>query len=75
MKSWLLDRAKEPTTYLGVAAVISGAGQLAKINEAPAIADAVVTAAPALAVGDWGTGLMLLLGGLFGAFLKEKGGR
>lgn len=75
MKDWLLTRAKEPTTYLGVAAVITGAGQLAKINEAPAIADAVVTAAPALAVGDWATGLVLLLGGLFGAFMREKGSR
>lgn len=73
--SWLKDRAKEPTTYLGLSALIYGAGTLAKVNEAPAVADAVTTAAPALAAGDWATGLVLLIGGLFGAFMKEKGGR
>lgn len=75
MKNWLKDRAKEPTTYLGAAAVITGVGQLAKINEAPGIADAVTNAAPALATGDWTTGLGVLLMGILGVFLREKGGR
>lgn len=73
--SWLKDRAKEPTTYLGLSALIYGAGTLAKVNEAPAVADAVATAAPSLAAGDWATGLVLLLGGVFGIFMKEKGSR
>ncbi|MFN3933621.1 MAG: hypothetical protein ACK4KX_03190 [Parvibaculum sp.] len=72
---WLKARAKEPTTYLGLSALIYGSGQLAKVNEAPAVADAVASAAPALAAGDWATGLMLLVGGILGALMREKGGR
>lgn len=72
---WLKHRAKEPSTYVGLAAVVTGVGQLAKINEAPAIADAVTNAAPSLAAGDWTTGLMVVLAGLAGVFLREKGGR
>ncbi|MFN3933628.1 MAG: hypothetical protein ACK4KX_03225 [Parvibaculum sp.] len=73
--NFLKDRAKEPTTYLGISALIYGAGTLAKVNEAPAVADAVANAAPALAAGDWITGLALLLSGALGIFMKEKGGR
>lgn len=73
--NWLKDRAKEPTTYLGTALVISGVGHLAKINEAPAVADAISNAAPALAAGDWASGLGLVLMGILGAFMREKGGR
>ncbi|MCW5728158.1 hypothetical protein [Parvibaculum sp.] len=72
---WLKARLKEPTTYLGLSAVIYGGGTLAKVNEAPAIADAVANAAPALSTGDYATGITLLLGGLLGAFMREKGGR
>jgi len=75
VKDWLKDRAREPSTYLGTALLISGAGQLAKINEAPAIADAVTNAAPALSSGDWATGLSVILMSVLGIFLKEKGGR
>ncbi|PKQ07301.1 MAG: hypothetical protein CVT72_03730 [Alphaproteobacteria bacterium HGW-Alphaproteobacteria-11] len=73
--NWLKDRAKEPTTYVGLSAAIYGLGTLAKVNEAPAVADAVSTAAPALAAGDWATGLLLLIGGALAAVMKEKGGK
>lgn len=73
--NWLLQRLKEPTTYLGLSASIYGVGMLGKIDEAPALADAVSTAAPALAAGDYVTGIALIVGGALGAFLKEKGGR
>lgn len=72
---WLKARAKEPTTYLGLSALIYGGGQLAKINEAPAIADAVASAAPALSSGDWTTGLVSVLLAVLGVFMKEKGSR
>lgn len=72
---WLKSRAKEPTTYLGLSALIYGGGTLAKINEAPAIADAVATAAPALSSGDYATGIAGVLLAVLGIFMKEKGGR
>ncbi|MBX3495664.1 MAG: hypothetical protein KF769_05415 [Parvibaculum sp.] len=72
---WLKKRLAEPTTYLGLSASIYGVGMLGKVNEAPAVADAISTAAPALAAGDYVTGIALIVGGALGAFLKEKGGR
>lgn len=73
--NWLKDRAKEPTTYLGLSALIYGAGTLAKVNEAPAVADAVATAAPALSSGDWTTGIASIVLAVLGIFMKEKGSR
>lgn len=39
---WWKERLSEPSTYGGLAAVVAGVGTLAKINEAPAVSDALV---------------------------------
>lgn len=69
------ERLTEPTTYLGLAAIIHGLGQLLKINEAPEIASTIEAAATPLASGDYATGAALLIGGIFGVFMSEKGKR
>ncbi len=71
---WFLKRLREPTTYLGLAALTTGAGQLGKINEAPAVADALMGAGQAVAAGlDPLSAAMLALAGVAGVFMKEKG--
>lgn len=73
MKNWLKKRMNEPTTYMGLALVLNGVGTLGKIDEAPAIADAIVNAAGPLSSGDYGTAVSLILGGLLGVLMREKG--
>lgn len=70
---WLQKRAKEPSTYGGLAALTFGLGQIFKINEAPQIADAIGQAAPAFSTGDYATGGAVVLFGALAAFMKEKG--
>ena len=67
-----LARLREPSTAAGVAAVILGAGQLAKVREAPALAD-LVTQAGAVAVADPVLGAVALVAGLVAMFRKEGG--
>jgi len=67
-----MSRWKEPSTYAGIAAIIGGAGVLGKVNEAPAIADAVNTAAIPLAQGNWQVGLGMIVAGILSVLLKEK---
>lgn len=74
MKNWLMDRLREPSTYAGLSAFAYGVGTLGKINEAPAVAHAIDAAGGALSGGQWGVGLATLIGGVFAAFMKEKGG-
>lgn len=45
LKSYLFDRLKERSTYLGVLAILTSIG----VNVDPAVADAIVTLALALA--------------------------
>jgi len=73
--NWFLKRLREPSTMIGLGVAVGGIGQVAKIEEAPAIAETLVQSAPAFAGGDYVTGIGLLLGGVFGAFMKEKGDR
>lgn len=71
---WLLKRLREPTTYLGLAALTTGAGQLGKINEAPAVADALMGAGQAVAGGvDPMTAALMSIAGVLGVFMREKG--
>ncbi|PZO86699.1 MAG: hypothetical protein DI626_05795 [Micavibrio aeruginosavorus] len=72
MKNWLAKRGKEPTTYLGLSQLIIAVGYLFKLNEAPALADAVLAASGHLTSGDYLTGAVAILGGIGGIFLKEK---
>jgi len=70
---WLLKRLKEPTTWLGLAAVAQGAGQLGQINEAPAVVDTLTNVGGAVASGADPISIgVLLIGGILGAFMKEK---
>jgi len=75
MWDWLKKRLAEPSTAVGLTVAIAGVGQLAKIDEAPAIAEAVGAAAQVAGAGDYTGGAVLLIGGLLGAFLGEKGKR
>jgi purine-cytosine permease-like protein len=69
------QRFREPSTYAGLAALTVGVGQVAKINEAPQVADVIGQAGQAAVAGDWvGAGTMGLLG-LLSIFMREKGGR
>lgn len=72
MKNFVAERLKEPSTYAGLAAVIIGVGKLADINEAPAIADAITNAAPALLSGNWVAGLGALLMGALAVVVRER---
>lgn len=74
MMQYFFKRLREPSTWLGLAALISGGGQLAKVNEAPAIADAVAGVGQAVAGGaDLVTAGTLAVGGLVAAFMRERG--
>lgn len=73
MWAWLKMRIREPTTMIGLATVVAGAGQVAKISEAPQIADAIAQSAGPIATGDYVSGGALLIGGILGAFMREKG--
>jgi len=69
------QRFREPSTYAGLAAVTVGVGQVAKINEAPQVAELIGQAGQTAVAGDWvGAGMMGLLG-LLSIFMREKGGR
>lgn len=67
------QRLREPTTYLGISALIMGLGQILDINEAHTVAKTVQGAAEPLASGDYATGGALLLSGILGMFMSEKG--
>lgn len=71
--NWLSDRKKEPTTYIGLALLVQGVGALAKIDDAPMIADTIHQAATPLAAGDYAGAGTLLLGGILGMLMREKG--
>lgn len=73
MFNWLKKRLNEPTTYIGLGTLVAGAGQVAKINEAPEIASAIVQSGQGFATGDYVSGVGILLAGVFGAFMREKG--
>ena len=69
---WFLKRIREPSTWGGLAAVTIGAGQLAKVNEAPAVAEAVGQAGQAFVNGDTLGGAAALVFGLVAAFTKDR---
>lgn len=68
--NWIKERLSEASTYAGLSGLVTAVGILAKVNEAPAIADAVTNAAPALTAGDWLGGGIALAFGLVAAFKK-----
>lgn len=72
MRDWFKKRANEPTTYLGLSALITGLGYLFKIEEAPIVADTLTQSAQTLAAGDYITPAGLLIGGILGIIKSEK---
>lgn len=70
---WLTKRLREPSTYAGLAAIAVGAGQVADINEAPAVADAITTVGQSVAVMPGWEGLVMGVLGALAVFLREKG--
>jgi len=74
MFDFLKKRFSEPSTFAGLAMAILGAGQVAKIDEAPAVADAISGAGQAIASGmDPMTAGIITLAGLASIFMGEKG--
>ena len=69
------QRFAEPSTYAGLAAVTVGVGQVAKINEAPQVAELIGQAGQAAVTGDYVTVGGMGLFGLLSIFMREKGGR
>lgn len=72
MKTWIKKRLAEPTTVIGLGSLIYGLGEIFKIKEALPVAEAITNAADPLAAGDYNTGIILVLSGLFGVFMREK---
>ncbi len=75
MRDWFKKRAAEPTSYIGLALLVQAIGTLTKMNEAPAIADAIHSAAEPLARGDYATAGTVAVGGLLAILMREKGGK
>lgn len=74
--NWLWKRLREPTTWLGLGAAQLGIGQALKIDEAPAIADALTGVGQAVAGGvDPISAGILGIAGIVAALMKEKGNR
>lgn len=63
---------KEPSTWAGLTAVITGVGQIAKINEAPIVADVITQAAPQIISNNWTAALLILAGGFSTWFNTRK---
>lgn len=75
MFDWLKGRFSEPSSYGGLAALMYGAGEIFKINEAPAVVGAIGAAGEAAAGGNWLGGLVALLGGVALAVGEKSDGR
>lgn len=65
------ERLKDPVTYMSVALIVEGVGNLAKINEAEQVADVLQTVAPSISA-DPSTGILALVMGVIGIFLRKK---
>ena len=68
---FLKKRFSEGSSYAGLAAVAYGLGEFFKVNEAPAVVEAISEAGAAAAGGGWLAGLIALAGGIAIA-VKDK---
>lgn len=76
MWDFLKKRFSEPSTFVGLGMATLGIGQVAKISEAPAIADAITGTGQAIAAGmDPITAAVVGLAGLVAAFMKDPGSK
>jgi len=72
--NWLWKRMSEGSTWAGLAAIMLGAGQIGKINEAPQVADALGQVAGAVSAGiDPVTAIITAGAGALAVLLKDKG--
>lgn len=71
--NYLAKRLTEGSTWGGLGLITFGLGNLFQINEAPAIAEAVGQGGQVIVeTGNWQTGLLTILFGVVGAFIKDK---
>jgi len=70
---WLKKRSTEPTSYMGLAMLITSVGTILKADYVPEIGNLVAQSAETLASGDYNTAITLGVGGLLGILMKEKG--
>jgi hypothetical protein len=76
MSNWFKRRAREGSTWAGLAAAIFGIGEIAKVKEAGAIAEAVGKAGEVMVSGgDWKVGVTVGIGGLIAALLPDRDDR
>lgn len=78
MKKWFKERFSEPTSWLAFAGLLQFVGVAAKIEEMPAVADAVAQNAGGLASGDYvgvSVNVMTALALALGFGKREKGNR
>jgi len=73
--NWLRKRSSEASSYGGLAMTVFGLGQLFKINEAPAIAEAIGTVGTSILSGTpwWMAAGMAVLGAI--GVIKSDGSK
>ena len=62
---------KEPSTWAGLASVITGVGLIADINEAPIVTEIITNAAPHIIAANW-TGVLLVVSGFFATWFNGR---
>jgi len=72
-----LKRLSEPSTYAGLAAVIFGVGEVAKLDYSEQVAQTVEVVGQGIVAGGGSTqslitGAVGLLGGILAIFMREK---
>ncbi len=70
---WLKKRIQEPSTILGLAIILQGIGTATKDDHIPQIAAQIGQQADTIASGDWTTGAAIIMAGVLGILMKEKG--
>lgn len=69
-------RLSEPSTWIGLSALITGVGLVGKINEAPVIAETVETVGQGvvtgMSTGDWTLSISAIIAAIIGIFKGEK---
>jgi hypothetical protein len=73
--SKIKERLEEPSTFIGLGVIIAALAPILKWDEGEQIGEVVQSVAVPAASGDWLTTASLLIGGIFGVFLKEKGSK
>lgn len=70
--SFFKERMGEPTTYLGLGAIIAAIAPVLRWDEGEQIGQVVESVAVPASNGDWLTTASLLISGVLGIFMAEK---